>query len=100
MKVRWALVLLLATSLAAERRVIFPPGVKPVGPYSPGILAGDQTDQDNTLDHFRHTGRLDLTTRQDQSPGGQQTACDSGHALLPSLISLMRPRMTGEPARG
>jgi len=30
---------LLAT--AAERRVIFPPGAKPVGPYSPGILAGD-----------------------------------------------------------
>jgi len=26
---------------AAERRVIFPPGAKPVGPYSPGILAGD-----------------------------------------------------------
>jgi reactive intermediate/imine deaminase len=41
MKSRWALVLLLATSVAAERRVIFPPGVKPVGPYSPGILAGD-----------------------------------------------------------
>jgi reactive intermediate/imine deaminase len=41
MKLRWGLVLLLATSVAAERRVIFPPGVKPVGPYSPGILAGD-----------------------------------------------------------
>lgn len=26
---------------AAERRVVFPPGAKPVGPYSPGILAGD-----------------------------------------------------------
>ena len=25
----------------AERRVIFPAGAKPVGPYSPGILAGD-----------------------------------------------------------
>jgi reactive intermediate/imine deaminase len=25
----------------AETRAIFPPGVKPVGPYSPGILAGD-----------------------------------------------------------
>jgi len=35
--------LLLAALLApaAERRVIFPPGAKPVGPYSPGILAGD-----------------------------------------------------------
>jgi len=36
--------LLLLTALlasAAERRVIFPPGAKPVGPYSPGILAGD-----------------------------------------------------------
>ncbi|MCU1273174.1 MAG: ridA 1 [Bryobacterales bacterium] len=41
MKLRCALVLLLATSVAAERRVIFPPGVKPVGPYSPGILAGN-----------------------------------------------------------
>ena len=41
MKLRLGLVLLLATSVAAERRVIFPPGVKPVGPYSPGILAGD-----------------------------------------------------------
>lgn len=41
MKLRWGLFLLLVTSIAAERRVIFPPGVKPVGPYSPGILAGD-----------------------------------------------------------
>jgi reactive intermediate/imine deaminase len=41
MKLRLGLVLLLATGAAAERRVIFPPGVKPVGPYSPGILAGD-----------------------------------------------------------
>jgi reactive intermediate/imine deaminase len=41
MKYRWALVLLLAANALAERRVIFPPGVKPVGPYSPGILAGD-----------------------------------------------------------
>ena len=34
-------VLLLALALAsfaAERTVVFPPGVKPVGPYSPGIL--------------------------------------------------------------
>jgi len=41
MKYRWALVLLLAANAPAERRVIFPPGVKTVGPYSPGILAGD-----------------------------------------------------------
>jgi len=41
MKYRWALVLLLAANALAERRVIFPPGVKTVGPYSPGILAGD-----------------------------------------------------------
>ena len=41
MKLRWALVLLLAAGAAAETRVISPPGVKPVGPYSPGILAGD-----------------------------------------------------------
>src|SRR5262245_62049100 len=25
----------------AEKRAIAPPGVKPIGPYSPGILAGD-----------------------------------------------------------
>ncbi len=37
-----AAVLLCALPLAAqERRVVFPPGAKPVGPYSPGILAGD-----------------------------------------------------------
>jgi reactive intermediate/imine deaminase len=41
MKLRWALVLVLAANAAAEHRVILPPGVKPVGPYSPGILAGD-----------------------------------------------------------
>jgi reactive intermediate/imine deaminase len=41
MKYRWALILLLAANALAERRVIFPPGVKTVGPYSPGILAGD-----------------------------------------------------------
>ena len=29
------------TSAAAEKRVIAPPGPKPVGPYSPGIMAGD-----------------------------------------------------------
>jgi len=39
---RWTpLLLLVATAAAGERRVIFPTGVKPVGPYSPGILAGD-----------------------------------------------------------
>ena len=30
-----------AVSLGVERRVIFPAGAKPVGPYSPGIFAGD-----------------------------------------------------------
>ena len=36
-------VVLLAAALAgaAEKRVVFPAGAKPVGPYSPGILAGD-----------------------------------------------------------
>ena len=36
--------LVLAAALcaaAAEKKVVFPPGAKPVGPYSPGILAGD-----------------------------------------------------------
>lgn len=42
MKWRWGLFLMLAASAAAaEIRVISPPGVKPVGPYSPGIVAGD-----------------------------------------------------------
>jgi reactive intermediate/imine deaminase len=34
------LVSLIAAS-AAERKVVFPAGAKPVGPYSPGIFAGD-----------------------------------------------------------
>lgn len=42
MKRHCTLFLMLAVCAAgAERRVIFPPGVKPAGPYSPGILAGD-----------------------------------------------------------
>ncbi|MGH9722205.1 MAG: RidA family protein, partial [Bryobacteraceae bacterium] len=35
------LVLAVASAFAAERRVVFPAGAKPVGPYSPGIFAGD-----------------------------------------------------------
>lgn len=40
---RYGLLLLsFALSLCAEdRKLIFPPGAKPVGPYSPGIMAGD-----------------------------------------------------------
>ena len=34
-------VLAVAAASAAERRVISPPGLKPIGPYSPGILVGD-----------------------------------------------------------
>jgi len=42
MRFRYALLLTLAvTAAGAERRVIFPPGVKVVGPYSPGIMTGD-----------------------------------------------------------
>lgn len=33
--------MLAVCAAGAEKRVIFPPGVKPVGPYSPGILVGD-----------------------------------------------------------
>ena len=40
MKLALAL-LTLASAIAAERKAIFPVGVKPVGPYSPGIQAGD-----------------------------------------------------------
>jgi reactive intermediate/imine deaminase len=38
---RTALPLLLAVLLAAAPKAIFPPGIKPVGPYSPGLMAGD-----------------------------------------------------------
>ena len=39
---RLTLALLLAsTVVSAQRRVVFPAGAKPVGPYSPGIFAGD-----------------------------------------------------------
>jgi reactive intermediate/imine deaminase len=30
-----------ATGTGLDKRVIAPPGVKPIGPYSPGVLAGD-----------------------------------------------------------
>ena len=36
-----AAMLLVSAAAAAERRAITPPGVKPIGPYSPGILTGD-----------------------------------------------------------
>jgi len=36
-----AFLLVVTAASAAERRAIFPPGVKPIGPYSPGILVGD-----------------------------------------------------------
>ncbi|HEX8985262.1 MAG TPA: RidA family protein, partial [Bryobacteraceae bacterium] len=39
---KWiALLLLFAPAFAAGPKVIFPAGTKVVGPYSPGILAGD-----------------------------------------------------------
>jgi reactive intermediate/imine deaminase len=41
MSLRWALLIWATINAGAETRAIFPPGVKPVGPYSPGILAGD-----------------------------------------------------------
>src|SRR5438046_10325207 len=36
-----AALLLLSSLSAAERRPVTPPGVKPIGPYSPGILTKD-----------------------------------------------------------
>src|SRR5690242_2008308 len=42
MKIAAALLLLAAfRAPAAERTVVFPPNVKPAGPYSPGILSGE-----------------------------------------------------------
>ena len=38
------IILLALTAIAgaaAERKAIFPPGIQPIGPYSPGILVGD-----------------------------------------------------------
>jgi reactive intermediate/imine deaminase len=35
------LLIFSALPVAAERRVVFPAGAKPVGPYSPGIFAGE-----------------------------------------------------------
>jgi reactive intermediate/imine deaminase len=40
MKIVFALLMTLAAA-AAERKVVFPAGAKPVGPYSPGIIAGE-----------------------------------------------------------
>jgi hypothetical protein len=34
-------VLIGAAGTGVEKRAIAPAGVKPIGPYSPGILAGD-----------------------------------------------------------
>jgi reactive intermediate/imine deaminase len=42
MRTRFALLVVVPLALiGADRRVIFPAGSKPVGPYSPGIFAGD-----------------------------------------------------------
>ncbi len=41
MKLFWSLLLIAASLAAAEKKVIFPPGAKPVGPYTPGIMAGE-----------------------------------------------------------
>ncbi|MCC6293865.1 MAG: hypothetical protein IT164_14540 [Bryobacterales bacterium] len=42
MTARWLACLCLAASLgmAAERRSVFPPGIKPAGPYAPGVSLG------------------------------------------------------------
>ena len=34
-------IVLLVAAASAQNKPVFPPGVKPVGPYSPGVLAGD-----------------------------------------------------------
>lgn len=42
MSSKWLIVAaVVLQALAANKQVIAPPGPKPVGPYSPGILAGD-----------------------------------------------------------
>ncbi len=44
MKFTFALIAVTAaalTGMAADRKPIFPPGVKPIGPFSPGIQSGD-----------------------------------------------------------
>ncbi len=37
----WLFVLAVAVTMAAERRPVAPPGITPIGPYSPGILTDD-----------------------------------------------------------
>ncbi|HUQ91840.1 MAG TPA: RidA family protein [Bryobacteraceae bacterium] len=41
MKLFLAILPLMAPLFAAEHKVIFPAGAKPIGPYSPGIMVGD-----------------------------------------------------------
>jgi len=40
---RWVTVIgvVAVLGVAAERRSVFPPGIKPAGPYSPGVIAGE-----------------------------------------------------------
>jgi 2-iminobutanoate/2-iminopropanoate deaminase len=40
-KLAIALLAIAIAAVAAERKPIFPPGVKPIGPFSPGIQSGD-----------------------------------------------------------
>ena len=39
--VLFAITAAAVTSMAADRKPVFPPGVKPIGPFSPGIQSGD-----------------------------------------------------------
>ena len=46
-------------------------------PVTQEEIAGDQANQDNSLDHLGDPGRLDLTPRQDQRPKQDRYQDDS-----------------------
>jgi len=65
------LLLLLITAVAggaAEHKSIFPPGVKPVGPYSPGVVTADFL-------YVSGQGSRDLANKLPESLEGQVRQC-------------------------
>jgi 2-iminobutanoate/2-iminopropanoate deaminase len=61
---RAVLPLLVATALFSAPQPVFPPGVKPVGPYSPGLIAGD-------LVYVSGQGARDAKNQLAPTPEGQ-----------------------------
>src|SRR5688572_29203033 len=73
---RTALPLLLALLLDAAPKPVFPPGVKPVGPYSPGLMSGD-------LLYVSGQGARDAKNQLAATPEGQvRQTLDNVKAVL------------------